>query len=128
MSYGVSFPLAYATGSVGYLEPTNDIVSALQSNVRCLLLTNWGERVMHADMGGNFRGFLFEPMTNTLRAAVAARVKQQLSKWLPFLTLTGLTVTFSSEDASISDPGFRVEMAMSYGNVPVNLSLLYPPS
>jgi len=89
-------------------------------------MTNWGERVMHFDFGCNFREFLFEPQTNSLKLAVASRVQSQLAKWMSFLTLQGLFVTFSSEDPSIPDPGFRVRLDIVYGNVPVNLVVNFP--
>lgn len=126
MPISVTFPLALSTGSLGYLEPTSDIVSALESNVRQLLLTNWGERLMHPDFGCNFREFLFEQKTGTLRTAIAERVKSQLGKWLPFLNLVGLFVTFSEEDAAIPDPGFQIELQLTYGNIPINLFLMFP--
>ncbi|HEU5118710.1 MAG TPA: GPW/gp25 family protein [Isosphaeraceae bacterium] len=126
MPISVTFPLALSTGSLGYLEPTSDIVSALESNVRQLLLTNWGERLMHPDFGCNFREFLFEQKTGALRTVIAERVKSQLGKWLPFLNLVGLFVTFSEEDTAIPDPGFQIELQLTYGNIPINLFLMFP--
>lgn len=126
MPIGVSFPFALSTGSLGYLEPTNDVVEALKSNVRSLLLTNWGERVMHVDFGCNLREYLFEQKTNALRARIADRIRSQLAKWMPFIDMVGLYVVFSEEDTSIPDPGFRIDLQLTYGNIPVNLFLLFP--
>lgn len=126
MSFGVTFPLQQATGSLGYLEPTDNVVDAIRSNVRALLLTNWGERPMHPDLGCNLREFLFEPKTKALQARIAARVKAQLAQWMPFLSLAGLFVTFSEDDVSIPDPGFRIDLDIVYGNIPIDLFLLYP--
>lgn len=126
MSIAVTFPLALNTGSLGYLEPTDDIVEALKSNVRQLLLTNRGERVMHADFGCNLREFLFEQKTKNLRSAIAERVRAQLAKWLPFLNLAGLFITFSEDDPAVPDPGFQLELELTYGNIPVNLFLMFP--
>ena len=126
MPIGISYPFALSTGSLGYLEPTNDVVEALKSNVRVLLLTNWGERVMHNDFGCNLREFLFEQKTKALRSRIGDRIQSQISKWMPFLNLTGLYVTFSEEDPSIPDPGFRIDLELTYGNIPVELFLLFP--
>lgn len=81
---------------------------------------------MHADFGCNLREFLFEQKTNTLRARIADRVRTQLGKWMPFLTLVGLFVVFSEDDTSIPDPGFRIKLQLTYGNVPVDLEQLFP--
>ena len=126
MPISVTFPFNLSTGSLGYLEPTNDVVSALESNVRSLLLTNWGERVMHADFGCNLRQFLFEQKTKNLRVAIADRVKSQLLRWMPFITLVGLFITFSEDDPSVPDPGFQIELELTYGNIPINLFLMFP--
>ena len=127
MAIGFSFPIVQSTGSLGYVEPTNDIVSAIESNVRCLLLTNWGERVMHPDFGCNFREFVFEPKSKSLRGAIADRVKFQLSKWMPFLSLGGLFIVFPEDDPSVQDPGFKISLQLTYGNVPINIFQLYTP-
>ena len=126
MSISVSFPFALSTGSVGYLESSQTIGDAIASNVQSLILTNWGERVMHADFGCNLREFLFEQQTSSLKVSIAGRVQSQLARWMPFLTLKGLFVTFSSEDTSVPDPGFRIRLEIVYGNVPVNLLVNFP--
>ena len=126
MPIGVTYPFALSTGSLGYLEPTSDVVEALRSNVRSLLVTNHGERVMHADFGANLREFLFEPKGNSLRAAVANRIQSQMSKWLPFLSVVGLFIQFSEDDPSIPDPGFGITLQLTYGNIPVDLFLSFP--
>ena len=126
MSISISFPFALATGSVGYFEASEDIADALRSNVRSLLLTNWGERLMHYDFGCNFREFLFEPKTVSLKSSIAARVQSQLAKWMPFISLRGLFVILSGEDPSVPDPGFMVRLEMVYGNIPLHLLVTFP--
>lgn len=122
MSIGFSFPFAQATGSLGYLESTADVQSAIRSNVRALLLTNWGERVMHYDFGCNMREFIFEPATSELRGRIAERVKNQLAKWMPFLLLTELFIVFTGEPGMTVENGITVKMRVMYGNIPVDIS------
>ncbi len=125
MSIGFNFPFQPATGSLGYLEVTDDIVSAIRANVRSLLLTNRGERVMHVDMGCNLREFLFEQQSKSLKTRVAERIKSQLARWMPYLTLTGLFVTFHSEDPSIPENSFHIHLDLVYGNIPVGFDQLF---
>lgn len=125
MSIGFNFPFQPSTGSLGYLEVTDDIVSAIIANVRSLLLTNRGERVMHIDFGCNLIEFLFESRTNGLRSRIAERVKNQLSKWMPFVTLTGLFVTFSEDDPAIPENGFHIHIDLVYGNIPIGADQLF---
>lgn len=126
MSIGISFPFALATGSLGYFEATSDVVDAIRSNLRSLLLTNWGERVMHYDFGCNMREFLFEPRNAQLRGSIAERIKAQVSKWMPFLVLTELFVMFDSDDRSLGENGIKVSIKATFGNIPVNLFEIFP--
>ncbi len=125
MSIGFSFPFQPSTGSLGYLEVTNDVVSAITANVRSLLLTNRGERVMHVDFGCNLREFLFEPRSKGLKTRIAERIKNQLAKWMPFLALTGLYVTFSDEDPAVPENGFNIHLDLVYGNIPIGADQLF---
>lgn len=126
MSLGVTFPFSLSTGSLGYLEPTGDVVSAITSNVKSLLLTNWGERVMHYDFGCNLVQFLFEPRTRALRATIADRIKSQLMRWMPFLTLAGLFIVFPEDDPAVQDPGIGIRLQLTYGNIPIELFQIFP--
>lgn len=125
MPIGFNFPFQPSTGSLGYLEVTDDVVSAIIANVRSLLLTNRGERVMHIDFGCNLIEFLFESRTSGLRSRIAERVKNQLSKWMPFVTLTGLFVTFSEDDPAIPENGFHIHIDLVYGNIPIGADQLF---
>lgn len=125
MSIGFNFPFSPSTGSLGYLEVTDDVVSAITANVRSLLLTNRGERVMHIDFGCNLREFLFEQRTKSLKVRIAERIKAQLAKWMPFLTLTGLYVTFPEEDPAVPENGFLIHLDLQYGNIPIGADQLF---
>ena len=81
---------------------------------------------MHTDFGCNLRQYLFEPRTISLKRAIHDRVKSQLARWLPFINLVGMFVRFSEDDPSVPDPGMRIELQMTYGNVPINLLLTFP--
>ncbi len=126
MPVGISFPFALSTGSLGYLEPTTSIIDAITSNVKSLLLTNRGERVMHTDFGCNLNEFLFEQKTDSLKSAIANRVKNQLAKWLPFISLSELFIVFEAEDSSVSENGFRIDLQLLYGNIPIDLFVFFP--
>lgn len=126
MSIGVTFPFSLATGSLGYLEPTADVVSAIKSNLKSLLTTNWGERVMHPDLGCNLREFVFEQKNKQIRGAIADRIKSQLSRWMPFLTLTSLYILFPEDDPSVQEPGFKIQLRVEYGNIPIDVFQSFP--
>lgn len=114
MSIGITFPFSLSTGSLGYVELTDDDVSAIKSNLKSLLATNWGERPMHPDLGCNMDEFVFSPLTQALRAPIADRIQSQLAKWMPFLVLEELGLVFSEQDAAVPQNGFRVDLTVSF--------------
>jgi phage baseplate assembly protein W len=125
MSIGFNFPFQPTTGSLGYLEVTDDVVSAIRANVRSLLLTNRGERVMHIDFGCNLREFLFEQKTRALKTRISERIKAQLAKWMPFLTLTRSIVTFTEDDPNLGENAFHIHLDLIYGNIPIGADQLF---
>jgi hypothetical protein len=104
MPIGFTLPFSLTTGSLGILESTRTEVSAVKENLKSLLLTNWGERVMHPDFGCNLIEFLFENgRTKELKNNIAERILSQISKWMPFVSLEELNVTDSNDDSTIPD-------------------------
>jgi phage baseplate assembly protein W len=122
---GFNFPFQPSTGSLGYLEVTEDVAAAIRANLNSLLLTNWGERVMHVDFGCNLRDFIFEPRIKSLQPRIADRIKSQVSRWMPYLTMTVLNIIFSDEDPSVPENGFRIHLEVVYGNVPITATQLF---
>lgn len=110
MSIGLTLPFARSTGSLGFLQATDDEFEAVRHNLRSLLVTNWGERVMHSSFGCNFSEFLFEQKTDSLREKIADRVISQLAAWMPFVALDVLNVVFTSDDPTVPENGFAVRM------------------
>lgn len=126
MSISINFPIVLATGSLGYIESTSTIEDAISSNFRQLILTNWGERVMHASFGCNLIEFLFEQKNKNLKYNIAERIKNQTSQWMPFLKISKLYVLFSDEDKSVQENGFKIIAELIYGNKQIDLSVIFP--
>lgn len=119
MSIGFTLPFARSTGSIGYFQATTDEVDAVKQNLKSLLLTNWGERVMRYDFGCNLIEFLFTNQRDEeLKARIADRIIDQISKWMPFLTIDVLTIQFSTEDPTILENQIRVNLGFRISSRP----------
>jgi phage baseplate assembly protein W len=121
MAIGLQLPFAITTGSIGWLDTSNSEIEAVGYNVKSLLLTNWGERPMHYNMGCNLIEFLFEPVTQDLRQRVGDRIISQLQLWLPYVSVSTLNVVFSSEDLSLPEESIGVYLKFFLNSRP-NLS------
>ena len=111
MPIGFTLPFIKSSGSIGLFETTADELDAARQNLKSLLLTNWGERPMHFHFGCNVIEFLFNPgREEELKAAIADRINDQVSKWLPYLRLIDLNIIFHEDDPKVPDNGIGVFM------------------
>lgn len=62
------------------------------SNLRNLVLTTQGERIMHPNFGCNVWATLFENATPELISRLKVRIQDQVKIWLPYLNLMDVAI------------------------------------
>lgn len=92
---GLDFPLHRGDDRSGNFASTLTTLEAVKVNVRNLLQTELGERVMQPNLGVRIRQFLFEPFTEDVRVAIQNSIIDTFSIWLPFVTISALDVEMS---------------------------------
>jgi len=90
----LKFPLrAYRRG---FFEMNNTTIAAVREDIKILLLTKKGERVINPDIGTNIpilAGQLFEPHDKeVLEQQIGSEIRAALSDWMPYVTLKGISV------------------------------------
>ena len=94
----------------GFFEMNTTTMSAIREDIRILLLTKKGERLVNTDIGTNIpvlAGQLFEPhKSEVLEEQIAAEIRGALARWMPYVKLQGLNV-YSDVDAP---PGYTVQV------------------
>ena len=65
----------------------------LISNVKNLVLTRRGERIMQPMFGTTLQDALFEQNTELLTQTVRSSIEDAIKFWLPYVDITELTVT-----------------------------------
>ena len=60
----------------------------IKQNLKMLILTNPGERVMVPNFGVGIRRYLFEVVSDEVYAEIDSKIKQQVSLYLPYLKIT----------------------------------------
>lgn len=76
-------------------------------------------------MGCNMIEFLFEPLRgDILRQRISDRITEQCQTWLPFVRLDTIDVVFHSEDPSVGENQFRVDMSFGLVGRPGELTSL----
>ena len=112
MAFGYSpkLPITPIAPGEGGHELTKTAKEAIKQNVKMLVLTVPGERMMHPNFGVGLRQFMFRPMTNTTFNAIATKVKEQFQIYLPFVEFHGVRFFTNHQDSSIGENGVRIRI------------------
>jgi len=103
-------PLSIDTGDGFKLNKTFKQVA--KQNLKMLILTSPGERMMIPNFGVGLRRYLFENATSETFDAIRTKVKEQVQIYMPYINI--IAVNFISE--SETDPSTRI----LEGTVPSN--------
>ena len=92
INYSPSTPLRLSSKSSELFVMNDNLGDAVSDNLRNLLQTNRGERVMQPDFGANLKAILTEYGTDGFENEVMARIKTSVRKYLPYVALSKLTM------------------------------------
>jgi hypothetical protein len=93
-SLAVKLPLMYSQEN-GYMM-IKSMLPMIQQNLKMLLLTDPGERVMIPTFGVGLRRYLFENFTETTYARIRQKINQQARTFMPYITINN--IQFSPSD------------------------------
>lgn len=96
---GIDYPFHKSSGTEGWFESTPTTIKAVKNNIKMLLSTNQGERLMQPQLGLNLRQYLFEQYTDDVRLAIENEIVDSFSYWLPFVGIVDLIVSMDETDA-----------------------------
>ena len=86
------YPLTYDY-SDGYYKLNKTYKEVISQNLKNLVLTSPGERIMDINFGVGIYNLLFENYTEDLREDVSTRISEQISKYMPFISLVSVDVS-----------------------------------
>lgn len=123
MAIGFSLPFSKSTGSIGHFETSATPIVAAGENIKSLLLTNWGERVCHYNLGCNLREFLFENVsTEEMKSKIADRIFDQIETWIPYVTISQLNILLNEDDPTVPENTIRIRMTFALTSSPSTTS------
>tara|TARA_R110001583_G_scaffold122784_3_gene274065 strand:+ start:583 stop:990 length:408 start_codon:yes stop_codon:yes gene_type:complete len=80
-----------------------NMLQVAEQNLKMVILTSPGERIMFPEFGVGVRSYLFEQNSSGVTEAISQRIRQQVAKYLPYIKLLNLNV-FSPE-VQFAQPG-----------------------
>ncbi len=100
MPVGISakLPLAYTNVDGPYLL-TKDLQENAKQNLKNLIFTIPGERVMNTDFGVGFSALLFENSSQEVIEALKERLFTQVERYLPFINILNVITRLEENTA-----------------------------
>tara|TARA_R100000773_G_scaffold44385_1_gene45344 strand:- start:1410 stop:1826 length:417 start_codon:yes stop_codon:yes gene_type:complete len=102
MGVNLKFPLR--AFRKGFFEMNNTTLDAVREDIKILLLTKKGERVINPTIGTNIPillGELFEPIKkNEMEARIGAEIRDALESWMPFVRMDSIEI-FTTDNPPI---------------------------
>ena len=110
---GISPKLPLLTDDVdGSYSLTKTIREAVSQNLKNLILTEPGEKVMDPLFGVGLNGYLFEHTNSTTVGKIKTRIYKQVEKYLPFVEV--LDIITSQEDTAIGKSGHLLKIRIDF--------------
>jgi phage baseplate assembly protein W len=97
-SYSVRLPLTQDSGD-GYTM-IKRIKTLVKQNLKMLILTNPGERVMEPDYGVGIKEFLFENFESDVFARIDQKIREQVARYMPAVQIRKLQFANSNPDTN----------------------------
>jgi len=93
---GLTLPIQ--DGNSGYFAQTFDTLTQTKTNIENLLNTRQGERRFQPTFGTRLWNLVFEQNTDTIRDQAINIVTEDISSWIPNVTVTNVTANLLSNN------------------------------
>ena len=100
-----------------YTATTDTTIDSIKNDIRLLLLTQRGERVMQPFLGMNIRRFLFEQITDETSIEIENDIVDVIQTWLPFVELRDIDINLKDQDRN----QIKINITFNIANAPTEL-------
>lgn len=84
---GITTPISFGTSGHSIFDMSYDIAVQIKDNLKNLLMTNHGERLMLGDYGADLLSLAFELTAEDADTAAARQILTATEKYMPFIEL-----------------------------------------
>lgn len=91
---GLSLPLQFGNNTFTQTFQTSEQV---KSNIKNLLLTKKGERILQPEFGSGLQELLFEPSTTDFEGRIEDTINESIEQWLPYVTIEEIHIEATDE-------------------------------
>ncbi len=107
---GIDLPIRRDDIKAGWFASTTTTIEAVKNNIRNLLNTNQGERLMQPTLGLNLKRMLFEQINEESILGIQDSILDSFNFWLPFVQVKDIQIETSEENQFIGTNEIRVKI------------------
>jgi phage baseplate assembly protein W len=110
---GIDLPIRRANTKEGFFASTSTTIEAVKNNIRNLIQTHQGERLMQPTLGLNLRNYLFNQITEDTVFKIQNEIMDIFEFWLPFVMVRDIQVKTADNDRTINSNKMVINIVFS---------------
>ena len=119
MASGIAVQLPLVISDVfGPYNLITDYLSLARQNLKMLVLTAPGERMMDINFGVGLRNYLFEQLVSSLYVDIDTAVRKQTARYLPFIEIQQVDFTVPEDNPDLFPN--TIKMKITFRVIPQN--------
>jgi len=108
--YGLGWPIGSLAGEDYFRKSSSSYL--IKSQIKQLLRTRKGERVMLPDFGLDLENYLFDPLTSDKAAQIVASIKKAIALYAPNVILLKVRVFHDENIKGYGMPGLLITLTV----------------
>jgi phage baseplate assembly protein W len=116
--YAIGITLPIQIGNTAFNQSFKT-TEQIKSNIKNLLLTKRGERVMQPNFGSGLQELLFDFNDTELADKIEETITSAINHWLPYVTIQQIDVQSSNNDKDLNKVGISLTFSI-LGNSDLN--------
>jgi phage baseplate assembly protein W len=107
---GLSPKLPLTLNSAGGYALNKEHKEMIHQNLKMLLLTIPGERIMEPDFGVGLKAYLFEQNTTMVQGEIEARVNEQVNTYMPYIEVIRLIFNNTKNNPELDENYLKIRL------------------
>ena len=109
-AYGITLPVQ--RGNTGYFNQAFSSFEQAKSNLKNLLLTKKGERIMQPNFGTGLHELLFEQLDDTFETKLEDTITKNVNYWLPYINIKQIDIEMTDEMKDKNTANMKIEFTV----------------
>ena len=119
MAYGLSPKLPLMKDPADGYALNKTYREMVSQNLKMIVLTAPGERIMEPNFGVGLRNYLFKQNTQQTYHEIESRIREQISTYLPFVTIIQVKIEDYLKSEDLNSNG--VKISLKYNIDPISV-------